>query len=456
MRLTQCRGSIRVLWYGIRWRSLRRLVRRRRLLGLYPEADNHRIGEISLMKDLTHTMDIYGKEAEEQEAAAAATAADIDPTSGAKPVFATTETDASPARDTTAAGSTADADAPPPYDFTSTLPTHEKKARASSIDPTSTFKPSSSHSGTTAASSNPYSQDRPKGVSTRLALTSAEEASRETAAGMTPEEQRLREKEKKKGLSKEQREELRAYELERQRIRDERVRSLASRLVDRISVWTETDKGADVTKAFKEKTRLEIENLKMESFGLEILHAIGMIYLFKATSLLKSTKMFGMGSFWSRLKDKGQMAKDTWGTISTAIDAQMSMEEMAKAEEAGGDAWTDERRAELEKRVTGKILAAAWKGSKFEIQSVLREVCDVVLEDTKVSKQKRMERAQAMVVIGEMCRDARRTEDEEGDYLVFEQLMADAQVKRDKKEEKKKSKEEKKTPAKPAGEKAAV
>ena len=44
------------------------------------------------------------------------------------------------------------------------------------------------------------------------------------------------------------------------------------------------------------------------------------------------------------------MVKDTWGTISTAIDAQMTMEEMAKLEEKGGDDWTDEKRAEYERR----------------------------------------------------------------------------------------------------------
>jgi hypothetical protein len=80
----------------------------------------------------------------------------------------------------------------------------------------------------------------------------------------------------------------------------------------------------------------------------------------------------GISGFFSRLKDKGTLVKETWGTISTAIDAQMTMEEMAKLEEKGGDEWTDEKKAEYERKVTGKILAAAWRGSKFEIQSVLR------------------------------------------------------------------------------------
>jgi len=216
-------------------------------------------------------------------------------------------------------------------------------------------------------------------------------------------------------------------------VRQERVDTLAKKLVDRISIWTETDKGPDVTRAFQEKTRLEVENLKMESFGLDILHAIGATYMSKATALLKSQKFLGIGGFFSRLKDKGTLAKETWNTISSAIDAQMTMEEMAKMEEKGGEDWTDERRVEYERRVTGKILNAAWRGSKFEIQSVLRDVCDEILYDKKVPMAKRLERAQALIISGEIYAKAQRNPEEEGDYMAFEQLVAEAAAKKEKK-----------------------
>jgi len=235
-------------------------------------------------------------------------------------------------------------------------------------------------------------------------------------------------------LSKEQRDELAAFEDERRKIREERVDTLSKKLIDRISVWTETDKGKDVTEAFKEKMRLEVENLKMESFGLEILHAIGQTYLSKAATYLKSQKPIigGVSGFFSRLKDKGNTIKETWGTVQTAIQAQMEIEEMAKMEEKGGDDWTDEKRAEYEKRVTGKILAAAWRGSKYEVQGVLRDVCDNVLYDKKVKTEKRIERAQALVVIGELFAKAARDPEEEGDFMAFEQLMAEATAKKEK------------------------
>jgi len=274
-------------------------------------------------------------------------------------------------------------------------------------------------------------------VPTRLALTDsttvAEEEARDSAAGVTDEEKQLRQREKKRGgLSKEQREELAAFEAERRKVRDERVEGLTKRLIERISLWTETDKGKDVTAAFRGKMELEVENLKMESFGLEMLHAIGTTYASKSNTYIKSQKpvIGGVSGFFSRLKDKGQLVKETWGTVSTAISAQMEIEDMAKMEERGGEEWTDEKKVEAERRVTGKILAAAWRGSKFEIQSVLRDVCDKVLNDKTVKVDKRIERAQALQIIADVFVRAQRSEDEETEHLVFEQLVREAAEKK--------------------------
>ncbi|GES65275.1 DnaJ domain protein [Aspergillus terreus] len=365
------------------------------------------IGEISLMKDLTTTMDITMQEMEEDELAASAEE---------KLHIHDEKVKAEGAAGATAESASASASAPAP----APAPAAEKPAPSS-------------------GTSTPRRQ-----LGQQAIMDKSEEEARMEAAGLSQEEKELRKKGKKKGgLTPEQQERLAAYELERKKARDERVDTLAAKLIDKISVWTETDKGADVTRAFEEKIRLEVENLKMESFGLEILHAIGQTYTQKATSFLKSQKFLGISGFFSRLKDKGTLAKETWTTISTAIDAQMTMEEMARLEERGGEDWTDEKKAEYEKKVTGKILAAAWRGSKFEIQSVLRDVCDKVLHDKRVKLDKRIERAHAMVIAGNIYSKAERDPEEEGDYMAFEQLMADAMTKKDKEEKKKKKKESK-------------
>jgi X-domain of DnaJ-containing len=342
------------------------------------------IGEISLMKDLTRTMDITMQEGAEEE--------EFPGEEQAKQESIADEQRRAAAAAAAAAsggeGSKAGVPAPSVAESFDEKPTFPSTS-------TSFEKPSVSPSG--SGTSTPK---RSQGIPLRQAIMDKTE---EDAIGLTEEEKELRKKDKKKGgLSKAQREELAAYERERARVRQERVDTLAKKLVDRISIWTETDKGPDVTKAFQEKTRLEVENLKMESFGLDILHAIGTTYLQKATALLKSQKFLGIGGFFSRLKDKGTLAKETWNTISSAIDAQMTMEEMAKMEEKGGEDWTDEKKVEYERRVTGKILNAAWRGSKFEIQGVLRDVCDEILNDKKVPMSKRLERAQALVISGEI------------------------------------------------------
>lgn len=341
------------------------------------------IGELSLMKDLTKTMDIQSKQMEEEKAAEAAE-------------------EKLKQKDPDLIQHQADTKTQYQADVKMSSPSPERPSKVGGDGASDLKPPMSDKSTTSSGTSTPR-----RNFGQQAIMDKSEEEARMDAAGLTAEEKELRKKEKKKGLSKEQREELAAYEAERKRIRDERVETLAKKLLDRISIWTETDKGKDVTRAFQEKTRLECESMKMESFGLEILHTVGTTYLQKATSFLKSQKFLGVSGFFSRMKDRGTWVKDTWSTISTAIDAQLTMEEMAKMEEKGGEDWTDEKKAEYERRVTGKILAAAWKGSRFEIQSVLRDVCDKVLNDKSVRLEKRMERAQALVYCGTVYQQVR-------------------------------------------------
>ncbi|KAF8471683.1 X-domain of DnaJ-containing-domain-containing protein [Kalaharituber pfeilii] len=362
------------------------------------------IGEISLMKDLTKTMEITMKEDTEED--------DATTSSSEKNKDATTKR--TPSRPASASAS--------------------PEEKSGNETPTTSTPPPRSSTSTPSGSK--------LRVPARQMLTEKSDEETRVAAENASQEERDKKKEKKKGgLSKEQKEELAQYELERRRVREERIATLAQKLIDRICVWTETDKGQDVTHAFNEKTKYEVENLKMESFGIEILHAIGQIYMMKAASFIKSQKFFGFGGFFSRMKDRGTLVKETWGTISSAIDAQMTLEEMVKAEEKGGEEWTDEKKAELEKKVTGKILMAAWRGSRFEIQSVLRDVCDKVLNDKTVSLNKRLERAHAIMMVGTIFKSAERDPDDEFAEGVFEQLMADAAKKDTTKKEAKKEKE---------------
>ena len=74
---------------------------------------------------------------------------------------------------------------------------------------------------------------------------------------------------------------------------------------------------------------------------------------------------------------------------------------------------------------------AGWKGTKLEVNGVLRDVCDKVLNDKTVPSAKRIARAQALIIVGGIYKSTEREEDEEG-FHVFEELLASQKAKKGK------------------------
>lgn len=293
---------------------------------------------------------------------------------------------------------------------------------------------------------------------------------------------------------KRRKEELEKFEEECRLKKIETRRELAEKLVTKLSLFTETDMKPDVAESFKKKLQYEAESLKMESFGLEILHTIGSIYKTKLKIFLKNQSFLGFGGLWWTMKEKGGVVKDTFKTITTALDAQLTMQEYAKMQEdneyhtkhdleqeqkeredkakieeiveqtevkmeelknnSSGNAeantgahkkekeeiipekHTAEELADMERYLMGKVLAAAWLGSKFEIQSTVRGVCDVILSDEEIPLDKKIARAKALQLVGEVFSKVTRTEDEDEEARVFEELVAEASKKREKKKKK--------------------
>jgi hypothetical protein len=103
---------------------------------------------------------------------------------------------------------------------------------------------------------------------------------------------------KRSKLTPEQRAKLEAHEKERKRALEARVRMLTEKLVERLRPFVEAKSpggaGDEETRAWETRMRREADDLKFESFGVELLHAIGTVYVTKATSFLKSKKFLGM------------------------------------------------------------------------------------------------------------------------------------------------------------------
>jgi len=79
---------------------------------------------------------------------------------------------------------------------------------------------------------------------------------------------------KRNKLSPEQRKKLKELEEERKKALEERVKSLTTKLVERLRPFVEAkhpgDQNDPETKIFQEKIQREAEDLKLESFGVEV------------------------------------------------------------------------------------------------------------------------------------------------------------------------------------------
>jgi len=189
---------------------------------------------------------------------------------------------------------------------------------------------------------------------------------------------------------------------------EKRVAALTIKMIERLRPFVEAKDpgGADDSEsmAFEEKMKREVEDLKLESFGVELLHTIGSVYIMKASSFMKSRKFLGIPGFFSRIKEKGTLAKDVWGVIGSALSVRDLMIEMEKAQ-ARGDADEEELRA-LEMDVTGKLMLASWRGTRLEVIQVLREVVDNVLKEPGRSETVLINRAKALLVSGAIFKAA--------------------------------------------------
>ncbi|SPC62538.1 related to DJP1 - DnaJ-like protein [Ustilago sp. UG-2017b] len=273
------------------------------------------------------------------------------------------------------------------------------------------------------------------------ATTAGDAAAQKAAeAGATTEEiaeaKRKEDAKQKQKLTPEQKAKLEELEKEKEENERKRVEDLAQKLKDRIRPFVEArkpgDKDDSETQIFERKTKEEAEDLKLESFGVELLHAIGNIYVMKATTWIKTKKhsLLGFGGFMSRMKERGAVVKETWGMLGSALNVKASMDELARRQEKG-EIREDELRA-LEQDMSGKMLLATWRGTRFEISGILRQVCDKVLNEKGVSDKVLFNRAQAIMFIGMIYKSVQPDEGDDG-RRELERLVAEAAGKNKKK-----------------------
>lgn len=151
---------------------------------------------------------------------------------------------------------------------------------ATPIPATSPSRPSSPAAATTAtaAPSSPPRPD-PSHMSSSLVVQEGEKQTSSTPS-LSPsikEHEREAAKEaaaRRKKQQAEQREKVRELEKERRKVMEERVKTLTAKAIERLRPFVDAkhpgEKDDPETMAFEAKIRLEAEDLKLESFGIEV------------------------------------------------------------------------------------------------------------------------------------------------------------------------------------------
>ncbi|KAI5477018.1 hypothetical protein MNV49_006976 [Pseudohyphozyma bogoriensis] len=375
------------------------------------------IGEISLGKDVSKAFEMSTTE-EEREAMKAEFTAEGAP---GTPVGAATATSPSPAPTPTisheafAESVKISADAPAPAPSTSTP---------------SGAAPASPSLGTTIPGTPLATTPSPAPTTAAEKKAAAEKAAAERKA---------------------EREKMEAYDLQRQEEKKERVRMLVKKLLERIRPFVEStnpgDKDDPETKRYAERIRQESHDLALESFGVEICNLIGEIYMVKANAYIKlhkkaSSNILGIPAWGSRVKEKFTMLKEGWSFLSVGLDVQSAMSDLEKRQAKGE--LDEEEMKKIEMDLSGKLLLVAWKGSKFELSSVLRNVVDGALtkESSAVTDVVLMNRAKAILLTGAILKSV-KAEETDAERRELERMVAEANAKR-------KEKGSKKKPASPA------
>ncbi|KAG8748753.1 hypothetical protein FRC12_013802 [Ceratobasidium sp. 428] len=230
---------------------------------------------------------------------------------------------------------------------------------------------------------------------------------------LSPEERARRDAKRRR---KEERE--RQVEAEKSKARSERVSQLVTELARKLSIYTESATGspqqdADMVNSWRQICAIEADQLKTESYGVELLHAIGFVYQAKSKHYLATNQTFmGMGGWLHNIQGKYHVFSETVSTVRSALELKQVFDQIAEAEKAGVSA---EEKKKLEEQAAEKGLRALFKGAKLEIESVLRETCDRVLSDPNLQSSTLHLRAEALQILGEAYLSVKKDGDSTGE-----------------------------------------
>lgn len=194
---------------------------------------------------------------------------------------------------------------------------------------------------------------------------------------------------------------------ERKKEREARVDKLTENLINKLAPFVKaTGSTAPVEeKTFIEAIKVEAEDLKVQSFGVHLLHSVGYVYSLKANEYLSKKEFLGIPSLFHRIRMKGHTVSETFSTVKSAVDVHSTFVQIQEGEKRG--TITADEKEKLTEEATKKGIFALWQGSKLEVESVLRSVCDRVLSDPQCDKEILRRRAEGLILIGDIYKNVK-------------------------------------------------
>lgn len=162
--------------------------------------------------------------------------------------------------------------------------------------------------------------------------------------------------------------------------KEERIQSLSKKLASKLALLTD---GLYAEHEFEEYIQRESDILYKESFGPQLLQTVGYMYAIKAKQYLGRTSFLGLAGFYHSMRETGHVISNAARVVSSARAAQRQVDQ------------TGELDAEMASETILKL-------GSLDVELVVGKVCERVLNDTTLSKDKLRGRARALKMIGDI------------------------------------------------------
>ncbi len=175
-----------------------------------------------------------------------------------------------------------------------------------------------------------------------------------------------------------------------------RVATLQDILCRRLQTWVDGE-----PEKFEVFCRQQIDELRKEHMGVELLQLVGYVYEQEADRFLGG--VFGLVA---NISSKAHAVSTTFGAVRAAISLQQAQREIDNEANL-------EKRAELERKFTDEGLTTMFKFGKLEIENVLRQVAQSILNRNDVPRAVRRKQAEGLRLLGKTFKATKALESHE-------------------------------------------